>query len=486
LSAAFPGGLRLAGHDPRLTAQPPVAAPLSTVYTLPLAQHAGLPAEPVVAVGDRVLRGSLLAMPSDTLSAAVHAPTSGTVRLIASQPIPHPSGLTAPCIVIDADGRDEAAPPLPALDWEHATPTTLVARVREAGIVGLGGAVFPTHVKLDAPRAPELLILNGAECEPYIACDDALMKSRAPEVVQGARILLRATGASRCLIGIEDDMPAAIAALQAAVAAAGDARIQVAVVPTRYPEGGERQLIQTLTGREVPSGSLPLALGVVVQNVGTAVAVADAVLRGQPLIERVVTVTGAGVAAPQNLIARLGTPLADLIAAAGGYTAAAERLIMGGPMMGFALPDDSLPVVKATNCVLVAGPGELARGVEPQPCIRCGECATVCPASLLPQQLHWQARSGELERARGLGLMDCIECGCCDLACPSHIPLTGWFRHAKASLRLADAERQKSDLARERFEARKARLEHEQQEREARLKAKQAALAAAQRPGSDA
>jgi electron transport complex protein RnfC len=305
-----------------------------------------------------------------------------------------------------------------------------------------------------------------------------LMRSRAPAVVEGARLLQGATGAARAVIAIESDKPAALAAMRAAVDAAGGARLAVVAVPARYPEGGERQLIQSLTGREVPRGGLPRDVGVVCVNVGTAAAVADAVHRGLPLTSRVVTVTGDGVAAPCNLEARIGAPIADLVAAAGSYTAQATRLIMGGPMMGFALPDDAIGIVKATNCVLVAGPAEAAARVEPQPCIRCGECAQVCPASLLPQQLYWHARAGELDKGREHALDACIECGCCDLVCPSHIPLAAWFRHAKAELRLKDAERIHADHARERFEARQARLEREERERAVRLAAKQAAIAA--------
>lgn len=480
----FPGGLYLAHRTQALNARPLGTAPLVAEYRLALTHGSGQAAEPVVRVGDRVLRGSPVARAREGVAADVHAPTSGVVMAIGPQPVPHPAGLSADCVVIAADGRDEAAPPLAALDWQRVPADELVTRVREAGIVGLGGAAFPTHIKLTPPRAPELLILNGAECEPYIGCDDALMRTQAGAVVAGGRILRRALGAAHALIGVEDDMPEAIAALQAALAAAGDPHITLAVVPTRYPEGGERQLIQTLTGREVPSGGLPADLGIVVHNVGTAAAVVAAVCEGLPLTERIVSVTGAGVVAPQNLRVRIGTPIATLIAHCGGYTPAAARLIMGGPMMGFALPDDDLPVLKATNCVLVAGAHEVALVREPLPCIRCGECASVCPASLQPQQLHWQARADALEPARALGLLDCIECGCCDLVCPSHIPLTGWFRHAKAALRQADAERRAADLARARFEAREARLAAERAERAARLAAKQAALEAARGPES--
>ena len=473
----FPGGLKLAGRKDRSTAQPVRAAPLAPRYVLALAQSSGAPAVPCVAVGDRVRRGQTIATPGDGVSAALHAPTSGVVVALEDRAVAHPSGLAARCIVIDADGRDEAVPPLAPLA-DDAPAAEVAARLRACGVVGLGGAAFPTDLKLAVPAPPELLVLNGAECEPDIACDDMLMRSRATAVVEGARLLRRASGAARAVIAVENDKPEALAALRAALAPAGDAALAVVAVPARYPEGGERQLIQTLTGREVPRGGLPRDIGVVCVNVGTAAAAADAVVRGLPLVGRLVTVTGDGVAAPCNLEARIGTPIADLVAAAGGYTAQATRLIMGGPMMGFALPDDAIAIVKATNCVLVAGPAEAAARPEPQPCIRCGECAQVCPASLLPQQLYWHARAGELDKARGYALDACIECGCCDLVCPSHIPLAAWFRHAKGELRAKDLERALSDHARERFEARQARLAREERERAERLAAKQAAIAA--------
>jgi len=478
----FPGGLALTGHKGRSTQAPPRTAPLASRYVVALAQSSGVPAIPCVTVGERVLRDQPIARadPDARASAALHAPTSGTVVAIEDRAVAHPSGLSARCIVIDADGRDERAPPLAPLATDADGPidrSVFAARLRECGVVGLGGAVFPTELKLSV--RPELLILNGAECEPHIACDDVLMRTRAVAVIEGARLLLGATGAARGRIAIESDKPEALSAMRQALATSGaDAALEVVAVPTRYPEGGERQLIQSLTGREVPRGGLPRDLGLLCLNVATAAAVADAVLRGRPLTSRIVTVTGDGVAAPCHLEARIGTPLADLAAAAGGYTDLATRLIMGGPMMGFALPDDAIAMVKATNCVLVAGPAEAAVREEAQPCIRCGECAQVCPASLLPQQLHWHARAGELDQVRAHALDACIECGCCDLVCPSHIPLTTWFRHAKAELRLADAERAQADHARERFESRQARLEREQRERAEKLAAKQAAIAA--------
>jgi Na+-translocating ferredoxin:NAD+ oxidoreductase subunit C len=387
--------------------------------------------------------------------------------------VPHPSGLSATCILIETDGLDErwgGYEPLPS--YAELGPTELRARVRAAGVVGLGGAAFPTAVKLGAGSAMKLLILNGAECEPYICCDELLLRERPQEVITGAQALMRALEIGRCCIAIEADKPLAQRALEAALTAAGETRIQLAVVPAIYPEGGERQLIKVLTGQEVPARGVPPDIGYLCQNVGTAAAVARAVLRGEPLISRIVTVTGEGVARPRNLEVRLGTPVAALIEACGGYTEQAAHLLMGGAMMGFPLTDDSLPVIKGTNCIVAASREEIRPRAPAMPCIRCGECAEACPAQLLPQQLYWHARAGELDRLDEYHLFDCIECGCCDVACPSQLPLTQYFRFAKTELWARDRDRARSDLARERFEARRARLDAEQQARRRRLEEK--------------
>ncbi|MFP5304362.1 MAG: electron transport complex subunit RsxC [Gammaproteobacteria bacterium] len=320
------------------------------------------------------------------------------------------------------------------------------------------------------------MIINGAECEPYISCDQMLMAERADEIVAGVRVILHAVRAAHCIIGIEDNKPEAIAALRAAAAA--DARIRVTVVPTRYPQGGEKQLIQTLTGLEVPSEGLPLDVGLIVHNPGTARAVWRALRYAEPLISRVVTVTGGAVAQPQNFEVRLGTPMRFLMELAGGYVQPPGRLLMGGPMMGFALPSDDVPVIKSTNCVLAAAPDELRPDDDAMPCIRCGACQEVCPINLLPQQLYWHARGQEFDKARALNLFDCIECGCCAQVCPSHIPLVQYYRHAKTEIWAADREKRKADAARERHEARQLRLEQEEREKEAARARKKAQLAA--------
>lgn len=469
----FQGGLKLDARTARPAAESISVVPVPPRLVLPLSQHVGQPAESAVTVGKRVLRGQPIARPSGYIGAKVHASSSGTVVEIGDYPVPHPSGLAAPCIVIETDGLDEpwqGYEPLPDYDTLHAND--LRARVRAAGIVGLGGAAFPTAVKLGAGSGLKLLILNAAECEPYICCDELLLRERPEEVVTGAQVLLRALDIGRCCIAIEEDKPLARRALEAAIAAAGEMRIDVVSVPAIYPEGGERQLIKVLTGEEVPARGVPPDIGYLCQNVGTAAAVARAVLRGEPLLSRIVTVTGDGVARPRNLEVRLGTPIAALIAACGGYTERAAHLLMGGAMMGFPLADDSLPVIKGTNCIVVASHEEIRPRAPATPCIRCGECAEACPAQLLPQQLYWHARAGELDALDEYHLFDCIECGCCDVVCPSQLPLTQYFRYAKTELWARDRDRARSDLARERFEARRERIEAEQEARRRRLEEK--------------
>ena len=481
----FHGGLRLPEHKSESTTLPIATLALPAQLVLPLVQHIGVAAEPLVKVGDRVLKGQLIARAGNNISAPVHASSSGIVSAIEPRAVPHPSGLPVTCIVIATDGLDEWITPSPGSSDPCRLPAEEIrTRVRDAGIVGLGGAGFPTHVKLNpgAGHLIETLIINGAECEPYISCDDMLMREHAREVVEGARIMRHAVHAAHCIIGIEDNKLAARAALLHALTELGEFNIRVITVPTRYPTGGEKQLIKVLTGREVPSQGRPLGIGVLCHNVGTAVAVYRAVVLGQPLISRIVTVTGAGVARPQNFAVPLGAPISSLIAAAGGYTMPQPQLFMGGPMMGLPLPDDSLPVIKTTNCILALP----ARPVEPElPCIRCGECVKVCPANLLPQELFWHARARDFDKAQDQHLFDCIECGCCDAVCPSHIPLVRYFRYAKTEIWTSEKERRKSDIARQRHEARLARQERDKVERAARLQKHKPELHSSEAPDVD-
>ena len=467
----FPGGVPPAEHKTVSNRTPIAPGPRPAQLVLPLNMHLGAPARPIVAVGDRVLKGQMLAEPAGAVSAALHAPTSGTVVALGPRPIQHPSGMDALCIVLEPDGEDRWAERRPVADHTRLGPGKLIALLRDAGVAGLGGAGFPTSVKVNLGdhQRVEQLIINAVECEPYITADDRLMRERADEIVLGIQILQYLLNPHDTLIGIEDNKPEAIAALRAACA---DSDVEVRVVPTKYPSGGEKQLIQLLTGKEVPSGSIPAQCGVVCQNVGTAWAVKRAVHDGEPLLSRITTVTGDAVARPGNYEVWLGTPVADLLHHAGVDKERLGRLVMGGPMMGFTLHDPSVPVVKTSNCVIAASAEELPEPPPEQACIRCGACAEVCPANLLPQQLYWYAKTDDFERAQHHNLMDCIECGACAYVCPSHIPLVQYYRYAKGEIRTQAAEQIKADRARERFEARQARLEREQAEKEARRRAR--------------
>jgi Na+-translocating ferredoxin:NAD+ oxidoreductase subunit C len=477
----FHGGLKLPDHKAESTARPLLTMDVPKYLYLPLSQHIGAPTEPLVHPGDTVLKGQRIGQGDDYISAHVHAPTSGRVQEMAEHPVPHPSGLTAPCMVIASDSRDDWGDSrMPAWpDWRQRDARSLRERVRAAGIVGLGGAAFPTAAKLNprAGRRIHTLVVNGAECEPYISCDDSLMRVYPDAVLEGARIVAHILGADRVLFAVEDNKPEALRALTDSRPGEEGAFLQLVSIPSIYPAGGERQLIKVLTGREVPSGGLPADLGLVCQNVGTLKAVRDAVLFGEPLISRIVTVTGPGIREPRNVEARIGTPFAELIAAAGGYAPGVDRLVMGGPMMGFAVGDDAVPVIKATNCLLATRPEDVQAQGPLMPCIRCGQCTRVCPANLLPQQLYWYAKSRNFDAIQDYGLFDCIECGCCAHVCPSNIPLVQYYRYAKQEIWGREKERQKADLARERFEFRQLRQEREEQEKAERHARKKAVLA---------
>jgi electron transport complex protein RnfC len=464
------GGLRLAAHKSESTGLPIQSPPLPPQLILPIDQHVGDPAEPLVGIGERVLRGQLLAESPGALGAPVHASSSGKVVAIEPWPVAGRHGEPAPCIVIECDGDDRAVE-----SWEEPIPyselpaDTVLKKILQGGIVGLGGAVYPTAQKLMQAVSCDLdyLILNGAECEPYISCDDMLMRERAQVIVSGAQILLHALQLDRACIVVESDKPEAIRQLAEAMTGAGDERLTLRQIPTIYPSGGEDQLVQLVTNREVPSGGLPTDIGCLVQNVGTAAAIHDWLQNGEPLISRITTITGDGIARPMNVRARIGTPISELAKFAGGYTENARHLVIGGPMTGKSVSTDRVPLVKASNCILVMS--DLPATGPELPCIRCGECAAVCPVKLLPQQLFWYACADNEEQLRAHGLTDCIECGCCDLVCPSHIPLTYDFRMAKARIRELADEKARAERARRRFEARNERLQREQHEREAEL-----------------
>jgi len=468
----FRGGVKPASHKDESTQSPIAPAPLPARLVVPLRQSAGAAPLPLVKAGQKVLKGERIGAPDGSFSAAVHAPTSGTVLAVEARMLPHPSGLSAACVVIEPDGAErwiERAP----VDYRAESPDALRDRLRDAGIVGLGGATFPSHLKLKPGAAGRIatLVINGAECEPWITCDDMLMRERAAEIAGGIAILSRIVSAERALIGIEDNKPQAIAAMRAAVA--GMAGAEVVPVPTRYPAGGEKQLIRVLTGIEIPFGRFGAEFGVQCFNVGTACSVHRALAHGEPLVSRIVTLAG-NVERPGNHEVLIGTPIDDLLGLA-APKADTDRFIMGGPMMGFTLPRTDLPITKAANCILAASPALFPHAGPEMPCIRCGACTRACPAELQPHELYWFARAKNFGKAQEYGIFDCIECGCCAYVCPSNIRLVDYYRFAKTSVRALEREKAASDAARQRFEFRNLRSEREAREKAERLAAKTAA-----------
>ncbi|WP_192034525.1 electron transport complex subunit RsxC [Halomonas sp. YLGW01] len=472
----FPGGIHPPARKAAATRAPITPAALPRRVVLPLGQHRGQPAEPCVAVGERVATGTVVARAQGLISADVHASITGEVIAIETHPVAHPGGLEETCIVIEGNGIEDDWAWMPPLDWRTSDAATLKARLAASGVVGLGGAGFPTQVKarVRERHAIDTLIINAAECEPYISADDMTLREHAAEVLEGARLMAHLSGAGRIVIGIEDDKPEAATALNTAIAAAGAESLEITLkrFPARYPSGGEKQLIKRLLDREVPSRGLPADVGVLCHNPGTLRAALQAVRDGRPLISRIVTLTGEALARPGNVEARLGTPMGELLAAAGLDERRLARLVMGGPMMGMELARLDLPLVKSSNCLIAATLEELPPPPAEQPCIRCGACEEACPAGLLPQQLYWFAKSREHDKAELFNLFDCIECGACSFVCPSHIPLVDYYRAAKGEIRARAFEAHKAEHARHRFEFRQARLEREAAEKEARRQAR--------------
>jgi len=462
----FQGGI----HPPEMKTQsngtPLSELPLPHRFIIPLKQHIGHEGEICVAPGDKVLRGQPLTFGTGRML-PVHAPTSGVIEDIGQHMTAHPSGLSELCIFLTPDGDDRWMPLDPLPDYRQHPRADIVQRIHDAGIAGLGGAGFPTATKLKGGlRGVKTLIINAAECEPYITADDRLMQDYAAEVLEGSRILAWVLQAEQVLIGIEDNKPEAIAALKQALGSERD--LQIRVIPTKYPSGGAKQLTRILTGKEVPHGGRSSDIGVLMQNVGTAWAVKRAIINGEPITERVVTLTGEAIAQPRNVWSRLGTPISHLLHQVGFTPAPRQMVIMGGPLMGFTLPSLDVPVVKITNCILAPSASEMGNNDEEQSCIRCSACADACPAKLLPQQLYWFSQGGDHDKARAHHIDDCIECGACAYVCPSNIPLVQYYRQEKAELRAIDLEAKRTLEAKARFEARQARLEREKLAREAR------------------
>ena len=481
----FHGGIYPEENKTRSMQLPVGELPLPKELVFPLNQHMGIPAEPIVAVGDSVLGNQKIAAAVGGFSAAIHASSSGTVTAIEDRVLPHPSGMSGPCIVIATDGKHQQQEIESCEDYRQHKPDALLAKIRDAGVTGLGGAGFPTAVKLKPQEHFDIhtLILNGTECEPYITADHSLMLHHAEDVIRGAQLLAYILGEpEKILIGVEDNKPDAIAALETVLKQSTNTQhIQIITFPTKYPSGGEKQLIQLLTNQEVPAGAIPASLGIVMQNVGTTVAAYRAVVHGQPLTSRITTFVGGALDTQRNIHVLLGTPIDFALHELGYATEANNKLIMGGPMMGFALDNPSIPLIKSSNCIIAPSIEELPPQAAAQECIRCGMCAEVCPASLLPQQLYWYSKAEDYDRAQNHQLFDCIECGACSYVCPSNIPLVQYYRAAKGAIKHIEQEKVKSDHARQRFEFRKLRIEKAEQEKIAKREARKVAAAKAKK-----
>jgi len=473
---AFPGGI----HPPQQKSLSNSASitrlPLPDKLIVALKQHIGANGKLLVEKGQHVLKGQPLTEPAANWSVPVHAPSSGVVTDIAPMPSAHPSALPELSVIIEPDGKDEWVALNKNKNPAELSHDELINIIHQAGISGMGGAGFPTYVKADTKQPIEFLIVNAVECEPYITADDVLMREHAKEVIQGIEIMQQLLNPTLCIVGIEDNKPEAIAAMKQA--AEHNSKIIIQTVPTIYPSGGEKQLIKLLTNREVPSIGIPADIGILVHNTGTLFAVQQAVYEGKPLIERIVTVTGNTIHKPGNVWALLGTEIKHLLDCQGFSPVPQQSVVMGGPMMGFTLPTVRIGIVKTTNCILAPDHKELAEPGPEKACIRCSACADACPASLLPQQLQWFAKSKEYDKLQEHNLFDCIECGACAYVCPSEIPLVQYYRIAKVEIKEQQADKIKADRAKERFDARKERLEREQEERQNRHKRKPAAKSA--------
>ncbi len=474
---SFPGGIHPPMHKEESTRSPIVKLPLPERLILPLHQHIGAPSTPDINIGDQVLKGQRIAHADGYVSVALHAPTSGTITDIGEYPVPHPSGLSDLCIILSPDGKDKWISRETKDDYLFMDASHLRNRVRDAGIVGLGGAGFPSFIKLNpgSRKVIETLLINGIECEPYISCDDMLMRERTSNIVSGVKIIAHAVQARQSIIAIEDNKPEAYQAMLEATAEEPD--LSVVQCPTIYPQGSEKQLIYVVTGKEVPSDGLPLSVGVVVHNVGTAAAIYSAIAKAEPLISRIVTVTGDAIRNPQNLEVLIGTPIRSLLDFCDAQTHI-DQLIMGGPMMGFTIHTPLASVLKTTNCILATTYNSLPEKNMEMPCIRCGACAEACPIKLLPQQLYWYAKAKDFAKTQDYNLFDCIECGCCAYVCPSNIPLVHYYRYAKTEIWSKEREQQKADIARQRHDFRAERLAKEKAEKAARHKRKRNELKA--------
>lgn len=438
---SFRGGI----HPPEMkdaTAQAKIEKAVEPVKVIiPMQQHIGAPCEPIVKVGDYVKVGQKIGEAKGFVSAPVHASVSGTVKAITDVPIN--TGNEALAVIIESDGKNEIDDSVqPKGDIDKIQPKEIIDIIKEAGIVGMGGATFPTHVKLSPPpeKVIDTIILNGAECEPYLTADHRLMLEEPENIVFGLKAMMKAVGVKNGFIGIENNKPDAIDSMLKAIE--GESNIKVVALQTKYPQGGEKQLIYAITSKEVPSGSLPMDVGVIVSNVGTAAQIAKTIKTGLPLIERITTVTGKAVKEPKNLLVKIGTPVKDLIEQCGGYIEEPGKLILGGPMMGIAQHTDEIPAVKGTSGVLVLNKEE-AKIPDPLNCIRCGRCVEICPANLQPLYISENSLSNRIEQAEKYRALDCIECGSCSYICPSKRPLLPSIRVAKNQIVAKKREQKK-------------------------------------------
>ena len=463
----FKGGVKPDTNKTPSMQSPIGKAPLPSTLVVPLHQSIGGHPQPLVAPGDRVLKGQRIGSADQWISAAVHAPTSGIVLSIEERVAAHPSALPTLSVIIEPDGRDEWIERTP-LDYQTLEPERVREILRDSGVVGLGGAVFPSHAKLTAAKSVPMdeLVINGAECEPFMTCDDRLMRERAEDIVRGIGIFRDLLAPKRVLIGIEDNKPEAVSAMKAAVDKLGES-FEVIAVPTRYPAGGAKQLIRVLTGKEIPASKRSPEMGVQCFNVATAYSAWRAIAFGEPVISRIVTLTG-NVERPRNWEVLIGTPLLEVLALA-QPKADTDRYLMGGPMMGFELHSLDAPIVKATNCIIAGSPALFPPPPPEMPCIRCGACAEVCPHELQPFEMYWFARSKNFGKTQEYNIFDCIECGCCSYVCPSHIPLVQYFRFAKSEIWSREREKNLADAAKIRFEFRNERAEREKEEKAERL-----------------
>ena len=437
MSHKFYGGVHPAEHKEATERKPVVPleeAPAQVV--IPMSMHVGAPCKPIVAVGDEVKVGQKIGEIAG-LGAPIHASVSG--KVVAVEPRPHPGGGKMMSVVIENDFQDTPCETIKHRDNVDAlTPQEIIDIVKEAGITGMGGAGFPTHVKISSGLGKvDTLIVNAAECEPYITADHRMMLEHGDKIIGGVKILMQTFGLKEAYIGIEDNKPDAIEKMQS-LACDG---IQIVACRTRYPQGAEKQLIQRITGREIPPGGLPATVGCAVFNAGTTAAVYDAVVEGKPLTQRVVTLTGDALAQPRNVLVPFGTPLLHLVEEAGGFQEEPDRILMGGPMMGIAQYNLDAATIKGNNAMLCMTKAEAGEHVENPTCIRCGRCVNVCPMHLTPVYMHLYAEKRLWDEAEGLNLMDCIECGSCNYICPARVPLVQSFRTAKFEIRNLAAKR---------------------------------------------